>query len=258
VDILPSESAPALNETLQPRYAVYFAPPAQSSLWALAQRWLGRDCERDTVLEPPEVDGWTRAEIAAVTESPRRYGFHATLKPPFRLAPDLALRDLHDKLAGFAAGREAFVAPPLKISTIGPFLALTLSQPSPAMQALADAAVKDLDGLRAPLSAHDLERRLGKGLPPRQEDYVHSWGYPYVFEEFRFHMTLTGPIKETERRERLQSQLAALFRPELGSPVPVGEISLYSQENAERPFLLIDRFRLTTAAAGAAQGRVRS
>jgi putative phosphonate metabolism protein len=237
---------------------VYFAPPAESSLWSLAQRWLGRDCERDAMLEPPEVDGWTREEIAAVTESPRRYGFHATLKPPFRLAPDLALRDLHDKLAGFAAGRQAFVAPPLKVSAIGPFLALALSQPAPQVQALADAAVKELDELRAPLSQQDLERRLGKGLTPRQENYVHRWGYPYVFEEFRFHMTLTGPIQETERRERLQSQLAALFRPELGSPVPVGEISLYSQENSERPFLLVDRFRLATATAGVAQGLVRS
>ena len=247
-----------MNGSSQPRYAVYFAPPAESSLWSLAQRWLGRDCERDAMLEPPEVDGWTREEIAAVTESPRRYGFHATLKPPFRLAPDLALRDLHDKLAGFAAGRQAFVAPPLKVSAIGPFLALTLSQPAPQVQALADAAVKELDELRAPLSQQDLERRLGKGLTPRQENYVHRWGYPYVFEDFRFHMTLTGPIQETERRERLQSQLAALFRPELGSPVPVGEISLYSQENSERPFLLVDRFRLAMATAGVAQGLVRS
>jgi putative phosphonate metabolism protein len=248
-----------LNETSQPRYAVYFAPPAKSGLWALAQRWLGRDCERDDLLEPPPLDGWTREEIAAVTESPRRYGFHATLKAPFRLAPDLSIRDLNDKLAGFAAGREAFVAPPLKVSAIGPFLALTLSQPARGMQALADAAVRELDSLRAPPSGPELERRLGKGLTPRQEDFVHRWGYPYVFEEFRFHMTLTGPIREAERRERLQSQLAALFRPELGSPVPVGEICLYNQENSERPFLLVDRFRLAAeAATGAGQGQVGS
>ncbi len=246
-----------MNDSSQPRYAVYFAPPAESGLWDLAQRWLGRDCERDAMLEPPPLDGWTREEIAAVTESPRRYGFHATLKPPFRLAPEVSLRDLHDRLTGFAAGRQAFVVPPLKVSAIGPFLALTLSQPSAEMQALADAAVTELDGLRAPLTDKELERRLGKGLTPRQEDYVRRWGYPYVFQEFRFHMTLTGPIPETERRERLQSQLAALFRPLLGSPVPVGEICLYSQENSERPFLLADRFRLTAAAAaaGTAEGQ---
>lgn len=240
----PESRTPAVSDSPQPRYAVYFAPPADSGLWDLAQRWLGRDCERDDLLTPPEVDGWSRSQIAAVTESPRRYGFHATLKAPFRLAPGISLRELHDRLTGFAAGRTAFLAPPLKVAAIGPFLALTLSQPSPGMQALADAAVTDLDDLRAPLSDADLARRLGKGLSARQEDYVHRWGYPYVFEEFRFHMTLTGPIPEAERRERLQSQLAALFRPELGNPVPVGEICLYSQENTDRPFVLADRFRL--------------
>lgn len=249
-----------MNEASLPRYAVYFAPPAASGLWALAQRWLGRDCERDDLLEPPPVEGWSRAEIAAVTESPRHYGFHATLKPPFRLAPGVTLRDLHDRLTGFAAVRPGFQAPPLQVAAIGPFLALTLSRPSAEMQALADAAVTELEDLRAPLSEGELQRRLGKGLSPRQEDYVHRWGYPYVFEEFRFHMTLTGPIAETERRARLQGRLAALFRPELGSPVPVGEICLYSQENPDRPFLLAERFRLaaTETAAEAQQGRASS
>ncbi|MGD1879451.1 MAG: DUF1045 domain-containing protein [Kiloniellaceae bacterium] len=232
-----------------PRYALYYAPPADSALWRLAQDWLGRDCESGELRTQPVLDGWAATDIAAVTESPRHYGFHATLKAPFHLAPGCGLRDLHDKVTAFASRQIPFPAPPLKVSAIGPFIALTLSTPSPDMQALAAAAVSELDGLRAPPSPADIQRRLGKGLTPRQEALLHDWGYPYVMEEFRFHMTLTGPIGETERRERLQTQLAALFRPALGEPVPVREICLYSQGTTDQPFLLVDRFRLGAAPA---------
>jgi putative phosphonate metabolism protein len=239
----------AVTEASQPRYAIYFAPPAASRLWRLAQAWLGRDCESDERLAQPAVDGWTAEQIAAATESPQLYGFHATLKAPFRLAPGVSLRDLHDKLAAFASLQQPFLAPPLKVSAIGPFIALTLSAPSSEMQALAAAAVQDFDSFRAAPAPHDLERRLGKGLTPRQQELLHLWGYPYVLEEFRFHMTLTGPLAETARRERLQVQLATLFGPALTEPVPVREISLYSQASAERPFLLAERFRFGGAPA---------
>jgi len=253
-----------VTDSPEARYAVYYAPPAGSGLWRLAQQWLGRDCETGAALEPPPLDGWTAAEIAAATESPRHYGFHATLKAPFPLAPERSLGQLREALGDFAAGRRPFLAPALKVSAIGPFIALTLSSPSPEMQALADAPVRELDGFRAPLAERDLQRRLGKGLSARQEALLREWGYPYVLEEFRFHMTLTGPLAPpafgTERRERLQTQLAALFRPALSEAVPVGEICLYSQATRDQPFRLAERFRLgaarTAAASGQAAGQV--
>ncbi|MGF1628102.1 MAG: DUF1045 domain-containing protein [Kiloniellaceae bacterium] len=240
-----------MNHTPQPRYAVYYAPPATGALWRLAQTWLGRDCESGERLAQPKLDGWTAEEVAAATESPRHYGFHATLKAPFRLAPGISLRDLHNRLAAFASRQQALQAPPLKVSAIGPFIALTFSASAHEMQALAAAAVTELDDLRAPPAPADLQRRLGKGLTPRQEELLHRWGYPYVLEEFRFHMTLTGPLAEAKRRERLQTQLAALFRPVLTEPVPVSEICLYSQADSDQPFLLAERFRFGGAPARA-------
>jgi putative phosphonate metabolism protein len=244
---------PVTAPTDSPRYAVYFAPPADSGLWRLAQRWLGRDCARGSVLEQPPLDGWNAAEIAAATESPRHYGFHATLKAPFRLAPERTPRALHEAVAGFAVRQRPFQAPPLKVSAIGAFIALTLSAPSAQMQALAAAAVEDLDGFRAPLSDRDLQRRLKAGLSERQQAMLQQWGYPYVMQEFRFHMTLTGalsaPAFGAERRDRLQTQLTALFRAELREAIPVREICLYSQAASDQPFLLVDRFPLGTAPA---------
>lgn len=244
--------------TAQPRYAVYFAPPADSTLWRLAQTWLGRDCERGQPLLQPPLDGWSAAEVAALTESPRRYGFHATLKAPFRLAPGVSPARLREAVAGFAARRPAFTAPAMKVSAIGAFIAVTLAAPSPAMQALADAAVEEIEPLRAPLSEAELARRLEGRPTPRQEALLRRWGYPYVFDEFRFHMTLTGRIEAAERRERLQTQLSALFRPALAEAVPVREVSLYSQAETDQPFRLIERFPLGGAPAEgqAAKGQI--
>ena len=236
----------------QPRYAVYFAPSADSALWREAQDWLGRDCASGAPLLQPALDGWSAAEISAVTRSPRHYGFHGTLKAPFRLAPGTTLATLRERLGAFAAGETAFHAPPLKVSAIGAFIALTFSAPAPEMQALAAAAVQALDDLRAPLSEAEIARRLQSGLTPRQEALLRRWGYPYVLEEFRFHMTLTGRIEPAERRERLQTQLAALLRPVLAEPVPVREICLYSQADQNQPFLLAERFALGGTAAGQA------
>ncbi|WP_193369132.1 DUF1045 domain-containing protein [Pelagibius marinus] len=242
----------------QPRYAVYYAPPRSAALWQLAQSWLGRDCESGEILERPALDGVSAEDAEAATGSPRHYGFHGTLKAPFRLAPGVSLRRLHDSLGAFAAARQPFQAPPLKVSAIGPFLALTFSTPSPEMESLAAAAVQELDPLRAPLSDAELQRRLAGGLSPRQEELLRAWGYPYVLEEFRFHMTLTGPIAEESRREVLRSKLTALFRPVLAEPVPVGEISLYSQNSAEKPFTLVDRFRFGAGPTASVEGSADS
>lgn len=226
------------------RHALYFAPPADSALWRLAQRWLGRDCETGETLEQPALDGWSRDEIAAATESPRHYGFHATLKAPFRLAPDSTPTALREAVIALAARLPAFQAPALQVSVIGSFIALTLSVPCPQMQALADATVRELDPLRAPLTEAETARRLKSGLTAGQEALLRRWGYPYVFDEFRFHMTLTGSLADVQRRERLQRALATLFRPVLAEPVPVCEICLYSQPDRDRPFRLAERFPL--------------
>lgn len=233
-----------MSESHSPRYAVYYALPRGSALWGLAQDWLGRDCETGRCLAPPKLEGWTAAELAAATESPRHYGFHGTLKAPFRLSPGHSPEQLHDSLNRFASNQRPFTAPPLKVSAIGPFLALTFSEPAAAMEALAAEAVRDLDVLRAPLSEEDIQRRLAKGLSPRQEALLRRWGYPYVLEEFRFHMTLTGPLADQRKQERLLKALAEYLGPALGQPIPVQEISLYSQATRQSPFMLDERFSL--------------
>ena len=62
------------------RHAIYFAPPPGTIFHDLGSRWIGRDAFTGEACEQPDLAG-----IGVVTGDPRRYGFHATLKPPFAL-----------------------------------------------------------------------------------------------------------------------------------------------------------------------------
>jgi hypothetical protein len=139
-----------------------------------------------------------------VTETPRRYGFHATIKPPFALADGTGADALADTLADLAHSLPPARADGLRLSRIGRFLALTPEGDSAKIDALAAAFVRDLDRFRAPATDADLARRRAAGLTPAQESHLLRWGYPYVMDEFRFHMTLSGhlPLLSPRRQRR--------------------------------------------------------
>ena len=228
----------------EPRYAIYYAPPAQSPLWRFGSAAIGHDAETgaDASLEPLrrfDIERWRE-----ITAEPRRYGFHGTLKAPFRLAPGRSEAELREACAAFAAERADFACPGVTLASISRFLALRLAAPSAALDRLAAAAVAGFDGFRAPMSEAEREKRLRAPLTPRQQDHLARWGYPYVLEDFRFHMTLTGPL-EDEERALAEAELAEHFALSgADGPLIVREIALYRQEAG--PFRLIARFPFGT------------
>lgn len=228
---------------MEARYAVYYAPPVGSELWAYGCRWLGRDPARDVALEQPSVPGWDATRLEALTASPRLYGFHATLKPPFRLADGARETDVDEALRALAQGLPAFALPPLRVSRLGGFLALTPRHPHDGLAALAAACVTGLDHLRRPPGQEELGRRRQAGLSAGQEALLARWGYPYVLEEFRFHLTLTGRIDDSEG-EVLGDWLAKWFASALARSLAVEDISLYVQSGPGQPFRLLRRYRL--------------
>jgi len=218
-----------------PRYALYFAPEDDSALARFGWDWLGR-----------RPDGTALAEAephrAAMVAEARRYGFHATLKPPFRLAAGSDLPALRAAAAEFAATRRPFTEPPLAVAELGGFLALRPSRASAAIAGLAEDCVREFDRFRAPAGAEELRKRLAAPLTARQRRQVESWGYPYVFEDFRFHLTLTCRLNANERatcRTLLQQRAAAA----LAEPVAFRSLCLFEQESAAQPFILLDRYR---------------
>ena len=218
------------------RAAIYYAPEARDPLWTAGNAWLGRDPETGATLPLPGLAPELTAEAAA-------YGFHATLKPPFRLPPYCGWDELETATATLAAGVAAFDLPPLAVADLDGFLALQESAPSPALQALADLAVAALDPFRAPPDEAELARRRGAGLSVAAEAMLQRWGYPHVFGTWRFHMTLSRRLDAAEKA-RLMPLAEAHFAPALAQPRRVESLALYSQRAPGQPFLLTNRFPL--------------
>lgn len=225
------------------RYALYWAPVAGSALASIGERWLGRDAVTDRELARQAVDGFDDSELAAITAEPRRYGLHATLKAPFRLARAFTQPMLEAHVAAFADAQSPVSTARLQLARIGRFLALAPRSRSAALDALAESCVDAFDRFRAPADAEELARRREAELTAPQEQNLRRWGYPYVMGEFRFHVTLTGPI-DRAIAEQLTPHLEALFLPVTTRPLEIGEIALFLQPAPEASFRLLRRFGL--------------
>lgn len=217
---------------MSPRYALYWCPNPASNLWRWACRWLGRD-------PVSGVEYRCDPAIRPLVEAPRRYGFHATLKPPFWMRDDKDPQQFMAAAEEFAAARAPFVMPPLQLSDLQGFLALTLSGPSPRMDRLAADCVRSFDVYRALPTETELAKRRAHGLDPIEEANLRAWGYPYVLDRFRFHLTLTGRLEDRQAiRARLQADTAAFCV----EPVRVDALSVFVQPGPQEPFRVEARF----------------
>lgn len=220
------------------RIALYYAPEAHDPLHQRASAWLGRDAVSGAILPQNLVQG---VDIAEITADARGYGFHATLKPPFRLQGDVqaALQTADE----FAVRTAPFALPPLDIADLDGFLALREAAPCPALQALADGCVTALDAHRAPATEAEIARRRPEKLSPREREYLAAWGYPYVFAEWRFHMTLTRRLTAAEKAIILPAVTQALGDAP-ASTRSVSYICIFAQAAPGAPFTILERLKL--------------
>lgn len=226
------------------RYALYYTPGPDDALSRAAAHWLGRDPHAGTLHDQPDL-GWLAGDVLqALTESPRRYGFHATLKAPFSLRDGRRVDELVEHVARFADKQPPVPLPcGLEVSRLGPFFALVPSGEAGALDAFAAACVRTFEPFRAPLSDADLQRRRKSNLTRIQDAYLVDWGYPYVFDAFRYHMTLTGPVAES-LREPMQRELSARFSEKAAAHRTIGSIALFEQPARDQPFCVKHSFAL--------------
>lgn len=226
------------------RYAVYFVPATASPLWRFGCATLGYDAatgEDVAFAVPPgaDPDGWP-----ALTAEPRHYGFHATLKAPFELQSGRSEGQLRAFAHQLAAGLRPALLAGLEITALGSFVALTPSQPSAALQKLAFDIVQAFEPFRAPLSHADMERRLKSPLTPAHRAYLEAYGYPYVGEAFRFHMTLTGALPASSVAAAKDGLKRSYAETVPAASVAIDRLALFKQETRESRFRLIDSFLL--------------
>ena len=220
------------------RVALYYAPRPDDPLWSAGNRWLGRDPASCDALPQPALP-----DIAAVTADARRYGFHATLKPPMRLRPGRSWDELRARAAEIAAGVRAFALPPLRVVDLEGFLALGLSAPSQPLRGFVDACVAGVDDFRASPAADELARRGAMRLSPERAAMLERWGYPDVFDTWVFHMTLTRRLTAAEAAT-YQPAAEAHFAAALNAPRTVRDLCLFVQPTAAAPFMLTTRLPL--------------
>ncbi|MEQ8896156.1 MAG: DUF1045 domain-containing protein [Roseovarius sp.] len=174
------------------RYAVYYTP-SDAGLARFGAQWLGWDIARGEPADQPDLPGLP-APLSELTETPRRYGFHATIKPPFRLAHDQTEDALFTAFDRLCTQMPPATLDGLELAAMGRFLALVPRGDATKLEGLAAMTVETLDSFRAPLSDAERDKRRAAGLTDRQEALLDRWGYPYVMDAFRFHMTLSSKL----------------------------------------------------------------
>lgn len=217
------------------RYAIYYTPPVGGLAQAAAE-WLGRDLASGALLPQP-FDG-----LEAVTTAPRRYGFHATIKAPFRLADGAEEESLIATLETFCAARAPVTFEALEVKRLGRFLALIPVGDTEAVDTLAAQVVRGFERFRAPLNEAEIARRKPESLTVRQRELLDTFGYPYVMDEFRFHMTLSDSVTD-EQAAHFGDLAKEWFAPHLPTPWPISGLALVG-EDEDGVFHQVHRARL--------------
>ncbi len=226
-----------------PRYAIYYAAAPDTDLDRFGARLLGYDAFSGKDLPFPDGVLQMAPDWRELTRDPRKYGFHATLKAPLSLAPGKTETEL-------LAACEAFANTPRPVPVIRPvvdsisgFIAVVPAEPSTELERLASDCTSEFDSFRARLTPEDRTRRNPSALTERQCGHLDRWGYPYVMEDFRFHMTLTGRL-DAERREPVLRMLRNSFSAIGIKTLAIDGIALFRQDDADSRFRIVRHWKL--------------
>ena len=232
------------------RFAIYYAPAADTALWRFGSSVLGYDAATGEAVPHPN----TEIDWAGVTVSPRRYGFHATLKAPCHLAEGVTVGDVIRLAAEVARAMAPVEIDGLQVRQLGRFVALVPRGDTPEqdaaqkakLSALAQAIVAAFEPMRQPLSQSDQARFTQRDLTPRQRENLARFGYPHVREDYRFHMTLSDALPGGKaERFPLWDRLRAMYQALDTGPIPIDQLVVYVQPDRQSPFKITARFPLS-------------
>ncbi|MGJ8589384.1 MAG: DUF1045 domain-containing protein [Yoonia sp.] len=220
------------------RYAIFYTPAGP--LAAFGAEWLGWDSANGQAVAHPDFG---QIDVAAVTQTPRNYGLHGTLKAPFYLAQTTDVTELRNTALAFAARQSAFSIGAVELRRDNGFVALRPTIDTGVLRDFASRVVKTFDPFRAPLTEADIARRRQADLSDRQDQQMLDWGYPFIFDDFHFHLTLSGSL-DAETAAQIIAALSPHLDPIVPKPFVVDAITLMGQDS-KGMFHQIHRYALT-------------
>lgn len=221
------------------RYAIYFAPAAGSPWWRFGAHWLGRDETRDAGLPQPLLPEFSAEDFHALTAQPRRYGFHATLKAPFRLRERVDEDIVCRRVEWMARYLRAVPLGRLVPVLLDDFVALVPQERQPAADALATRCVTELDDLRARLTPEEVARRRPDTLPERARGFLERFGYPWVLDLFRFHLTLSGRVDPVTADLLVGRALEAVAPLNARHPLVLDRLCVFREDHPGAPLVRV-------------------
>jgi ribose 1,5-bisphosphokinase len=231
------------------RYALYFAPEPHTPWWRAGCHWLGRDPASDAdatlACAQPDIPGLPRLLLAKLTSDARRYGFHATLKAPFRLQGGFTEAHLVEMAEAFCDAQKPLFVPDVEVGRIGKALALRATGDTRQIDDLALRCLQYFDLLRAAPTAAEQHKYRARGLSAREEELLQRWGYPYAEEHFRFHMSLSDSLVELDDASidaLCEAATAHFAHARASEPLAIEGLSIFREIERGTPFQVWKRF----------------
>jgi hypothetical protein len=225
------------------RYAIYYTPQPGTALAAFGRSWFGRANDGAT-LQAFSDSGFAGTGFAKVPSVPGRYtGLHAQFKAPFALRDGVGLDALKQRLISFAARRKSAETGPLTLAREGRFLVLRPVEPTPLLEWLAAQCVAAFEDFAAPPGDAERAAHASPNLTDYQRLLLESFGDPHVLSEYRFYITLTGPLDKTHL-ERVAQALWPVLEEICTSGVTIDGLSLFGDSGGRSPMRLIGRYSL--------------
>ncbi len=225
------------------RYAIYYTPQPGTALAAFGRSWFGRANDGVT-LQAFSDAGLAGTSFAKLAVAAGRYtGLHALFRAPFAPRHGIGPDAIKTRLINFAARRKPVETGPLTLSRAGRFLVLRPVEATPALDWLAAQCVATFEDFAAPPSDTEREEYASPNLSDYQRLLLESFGDPYVLSEYRFSITLTGPL-DTAHLERVAQALWPVLEEICAFGVTVDGLSMFGDGGGRSPMRLVGRYRL--------------
>jgi hypothetical protein len=224
------------------RYAIYYTPRPGTPLAAFGRSWFGR--ANDGVTLQAFSEAGLAGACPKTTVSHGNYpGLHAVFRNSFRLRDGIGTDALKGRLISFTRRRRPVETGPLTLARAGRYLALRPVEAKPALDWLAAQCVAAFDGYVTTPGNVDTDADEEGQLNDHQRLLLSSFGDPHVLSEYRFQITLTGPL-DGAHLERVAQALWPMLEEICAEGVHVDGLSLCGRPDARTPMRLIGRYRL--------------